>query len=296
VLVFNDSRVRKARLYAKEKESGAETSFLLAKASDNNKTWQCMTTHMKRKKPGKVYLFAGGITAEVVKNDGKFAYLEFDRSIDDAWLDKWGHVPLPPYLRRADEISDSERYQTVYAKEIGSAAAPTAGLHFTDDMLARLREAGHETLFITLHVGLGTFLPVHEENIKDHAMHEESWTISDEVAEKIEEAKKTGRPVIATGTTSLRTLESAWVKDETGGHLLRGNHSTSIFIYPPYKFKVIDGLFTNFHTPESTLLMLVSALADDGGMKGREFILEAYKEAVKQRYKFFSYGDAMLIL
>jgi S-adenosylmethionine:tRNA ribosyltransferase-isomerase len=213
--------------------------------------------------------------------------LRFDAPVDDAWLDQYGHIPLPPYIRREDTPADSERYQTVYAAVPGSAAAPTAGLHFTREILGELASRGLETAFVTLHVGPGTFLPVRAENIEDHAMHEESYSIDEETAATIEKARAEGRRIIAVGTTSLRALESAW--DEAGGRLRRGEAATSIFIYPGYAFKLADGLFTNFHTPESTLLMLVSALA------GRDFILESYKEAVELGYRFFSYGDAMLI-
>jgi S-adenosylmethionine:tRNA ribosyltransferase-isomerase len=223
--------------------------------------------------------------------------LRFDRPIDDAWLDLHGHVPLPPYIKRDDTDVDAERYQTVYARDYGSTAAPTAGLHFTSELLAELGKAGIETAFITLHVGLGTFLPVRTENLEDHAMHEEAYCIDDDTARRIEKARAEGRKILAVGTTSLRALESAWLEampdaaaPGAGGLGRRGEGSTSIFIYPGYRFKIVDALFTNFHTPESTLLMLVSAFA------GREFILDSYKEAVKEGYRFFSYGDACLIL
>ena len=198
-----------------------------------------------------------------------------------------GHIPLPPYIKREDVDEDAERYQTIYAKETGSAAAPTAGLHFTEEMLAKLKAKNIEIVYVTLHVGLGTFLPVRAQNIEDHKMHEEHFFVSDETADAIERAKAEKRPVLAVGTTSMRTLESAW-STELGG-LKRGWQSTSIFIYPGYKFKVVDKLFTNFHTPESTLLMLVSAFA------GKDNVMAAYQEAVKKEYHFFSYGDAMLI-
>jgi S-adenosylmethionine:tRNA ribosyltransferase-isomerase len=211
--------------------------------------------------------------------------LEFDAPIDDAWLDQFGHVPLPPYIKRGDIDEDSERYQTVYAAEHGSAAAPTAGLHWTVEMFDELARRGIETAFVTLHVGLGTFLPVRTEKIEDHLMHEEQYSITEETAAKIEAAKREGRTIVAVGTTSLRALESAW----QAGHLLRGEHSTSIFIYGDYQFKLADALFTNFHTPESTLLMLVSAFA------GRARVMDAYADAIASGYRFFSYGDAMFI-
>ncbi len=199
--------------------------------------------------------------------------------------EKYGHIPLPPYIKREDVPSDANRYQTIYAKETGSSAAPTAGLHFTQEIMDRLSANGIESVFITLHVGLGTFLPVRSENIEDHPMHSESFSIDENTARKIEEAKIEGRKIIAVGTTSVRTLESAW----SDGKFEKKEGSTSIFIYPGYKFKIVDALFTNFHTPESTLLMLVSAFA------GRELILESYAEAVREGYRFFSYGDAMLV-
>jgi S-adenosylmethionine:tRNA ribosyltransferase-isomerase len=228
------------------------------------------------------------VEGEIVAEEGRFRTVAFSRPVDDSWLDRYGHMPLPPYIKRPDETGDSERYQTVYAEQgnaMRSAAAPTAGLHFTEKLLEKLENCGFETAFITLHTGLGTFLPVRAENIEDHEMHEELYTVSGAAAEKTENAKRAGRRICAVGTTSARTLESAW----ENGRLKRGDGATSIFIYPGYRFKVIDLLFTNFHTPESTLLMLVSAFA------GREFILESYAEAVREKYRFFSYGDAMLI-
>jgi S-adenosylmethionine:tRNA ribosyltransferase-isomerase len=224
--------------------------------------------------------------AEIIGGEGEFKYLAFDRVIDDDWLDRYGHIPLPPYIKRQDAPSDSERYQTVYASAFGSSAAPTAGLHFTNELLERVNAAGIESVFITLHVGLGTFLPVRSENIEDHVMHREIFSIDEHAASKIEAAKAQGRKIIAVGTTSARTMESAW----DAGRIKRGETDTSIFIYPGYKFNVADAMFTNFHTPESTLLMLVSAFA------GRELILDSYAEAIAQDYRFFSYGDAMLIV
>jgi S-adenosylmethionine:tRNA ribosyltransferase-isomerase len=238
-----------------------------------------------------VYVFFDEHGAEIAEAkisgwEGDVRYLEFDRVVDDDWLERYGHIPLPPYIKRQDTSSDSERYQTVFASVFGSSAAPTAGLHFTNELLSRIDGAGIESVFITLHVGLGTFLPVRSEDIEDHVMHEEFFSIDDKTASKIETAKAQGRKVVAVGTTSVRTLESAW----DNGMIKRGEGLTSIFIYPGYKFNAADCLFTNFHTPESTLLMLVSAFA------GRELILESYAEAVKEGYRFFSYGDAMLIV
>lgn len=284
LLVFNNSRVRKARLRGRAEKTGAQVEFLLLTKRDAL-TWKTLVQRSSRRRPGSRYVFARGVTAEITGAEGEFRLLRFDRIIDDDWLDRYGHIPLPPYIKREDTPTDNDRYQTVYAGPPGSAAAPTAGLHFTRELLGRLEAAGMETAFITLHVGLGTFLPVRTENIEDHPMHEEVFTIGTEAAERIERAKAEKRTVVAVGTTSVRTLESAWKE----GRLERGEGSTSIFIYPGYSFKVADALFTNFHTPGSTLLMLVCAFA------GRESIMETYAQAVQEGYRFFSYGDAMLI-
>ena len=292
LMVFNNSKVRRARLFGVAEASGAKAEFLLLKKNDAL-SWQAMAKRSKRRRPGSRYFF-DDVGAEIVSlpqeagNEG-IVVLRFDSPIDDAWLDIHGHVPLPPYIRRKDSSDDEERYQTVYAQEHGSAAAPTAGLHFTEELIGELERAGIETAFVTLHVGLGTFLPVRTENIEDHLMHEETYSISDETAGRIERAKADGRKILAVGTTSVRTLESAWAEDRPGS-LHRGEGSTSIFIFPGYEFKVVDALFTNFHTPGSTLLMLVSAFA------GRDFVLESYGQAVKEGYRFFSYGDACLII
>ncbi|GHU54546.1 S-adenosylmethionine:tRNA ribosyltransferase-isomerase [Spirochaetia bacterium] len=299
LLVFNNSRVRKARLLGTATATGAQVEFLLinkVKDGEPGTLWRAMVQRAKRRRPGSRYVFAGGVEGEITGADGEFRIVKFEKPVDDGWLDKNGRIPLPPYIRRSDTAADSERYQTVYADVIGSSAAPTAGLHFTRELLDRLAAAGIGSAFVTLHVGLGTFLPVRVENIEEHKMHEEVYSIDDETASRIENAKAMGRKIIALGTTSVRTLESAW--DEASGKLRRGEGSTSIFIYPGYTFKVVDGLFTNFHTPESTLLMLVSAFAEakSPAMDGRAFILESYAEAVREGYRFFSYGDAMLIL
>ena len=300
VMVFNNSRVRRSRVYAipvakqdSAAQSQKETEFLFLKELPKRETgksvWKAMTKNARRQKPGKQYRFSDGTIGTILDNaednGSEFRTVEFDRIIDEIWFEKNGHIPLPPYIKRKDIDSDSERYQTVYAKETGSAAAPTAGLHFTENMLEKLKQKGIETVYVTLHVGLGTFLPVRSENIEDHHMHEEFFYISPETAAAIEKAKAEKRSVLTVGTTSMRTLESAW-KD---GKLQTGHQSTSIFIYPGYKIKVVDALFTNFHTPESTLLMLVSAFA------GKEHIFNAYEQAIKEKYRFFSYGDAMLI-
>ena len=295
LLVFNNSKVRKARLIGKSLQTGASAEFLLLEKiidnTHNSPLWKALASHAKRRKPGSRYAFfdtdgAETARAEITGGEGEFRLLAFDRAIDDDWLDRCGHIPLPPYIKRQDTPADADRYQNVYAVQYGSSAAPTAGLHFTGELLNRLAAAGIDSAFITLHVGLGTFLPVRSENIEDHRMHRETFSIDDSTAEKIEAAKTAGRKIIAVGTTSIRTLESAW----DSGKLGRGENSTSIFIYPGYRFKAADALLTNFHTPESTLLMLISAFA------GRELILESYAEAVREQYRFFSYGDAMLIV
>jgi S-adenosylmethionine:tRNA ribosyltransferase-isomerase len=290
LLVFNNTKVRKARLCAFHEKTGAQTEFLLLdNINGDGLLWKVMAKRARRKKPTDVYIFpAGGeerVKAAIHGFQDEYLLLEFENPINDAWLEKNGHVPLPPYIKRKDSPADTDRYQTIYAKQTGSTAAPTAGLHFTKEILDAFAARGIESVFITLHVGLGTFLPVRSENIEDHKMHGEIFIIDDKTAVKIEEAKKTGRKIIAVGTTSVRTLESAWTDEK----LKRGENSTSIFIYPGYKFKVVNALFTNFHTPESTLLMLVSAFTD------RELILESYEEAIREGYRFFSYGDAMLI-
>jgi S-adenosylmethionine:tRNA ribosyltransferase-isomerase len=299
LLVLNNSKVRKARLPACSGTTGAKTEFLLlnrlpeGKEGPAGSVWKTMTKRVRRRRTGSRYVFDGGREGEIVGEDGEFRLLRFDPPIDEQWLDLYGRMPLPPYIRRHDTPMDSERYQTVYARIPGSAAAPTAGLHFTAALLERLRQHGVETAFVTLHVGLGTFLPVRSENIEDHTMHEEVFTIDDENASRIERAKAGGGKIIAVGTTSVRTLESAW----DNGKLKRGEGSTAIFIRPGYTFKIVNALFTNFHTPESTLLMLVSAFATPPGStkSGREWILESYDLAVREGYRFFSYGDAMLI-
>jgi len=302
LLVFNDTKVRKARVVGKNAHSGTETEFLLLEkkegADGQGSLWKAMARRARRKKPGSVYVFYNSEGSQIARariatasqERGEYLNLEFDGTVDEEWLEKYGHVPLPPYIKRKDAPDDASRYQTIYAKETGSAAAPTAGLHFTSGLFDALSACGIGKAFVTLHVGLGTFLPVRSENIEDHVMHEEQFIITEENALLIEKAKKDGRKIVAVGTTSLRAMESAFCE----GVIRRGWQSTRIFIYPPYKFKSADALFTNFHTPLSTLLMLVSAFAD-GAFPGRDLILESYAEAVREQYRFFSYGDAMLI-
>lgn len=291
LMVFNNSRVRRARVYGVKESTGREIEFMFLNQIDKEcRVWNVMVKNAKKQKAGMTYRFPDGSIGEIIEIEGnkgtEFRALQFDFVIDEAWFEKNGHIPLPPYIRREDTEEDSERYQNVYSREVGSAACPTAGLHFTPEMLERLKEKGIEMEFVTLHVGLGTFLPVREDNIEDHKMHTEYYTVTQEVADKINKAKKEGRPILAVGTTSVRTLESA---SEDDGTVIPGTRGTHIFMYPGYKFKVVDQMFTNFHTPESTLIMLVSAFA------GKENIMNAYKHAVDKRYRFFSYGDCMLI-
>lgn len=291
LMVFNNSKVRRSRCYGIKTDTGREQEFMfLNQTSPEGNIWNTMVKGAKKVKPGNVYKFPDGSEGAIIsdsKNDGtEFRFIEFPFRLAEEWFEKNGHIPLPPYIRREDDDTDSERYQTIYAKETGSAACPTAGLHFTEPVLEKLKEKNVDLEWITLHVGLGTFLPVRADNIEEHKMHEEFYTVPYDVAEKINSAKKEGRPILAVGTTSVRTLESA---SDENGIVHGGTRSTSIFMYPGYKFKVVDQMFTNFHTPESTLIMLVSAFA------GRENILNAYKIAVENKYRFFSYGDAMLI-
>lgn len=284
LLVFNDSKVRRARVYGIS-DSGGRVEFLLLRRR-GERAWLVMTAKARKQVPGKGYEFPAGVRGRIVGVEEDLRILELDPPVDDSYLDRWGHIPLPPYIRRQDDGFDAERYQTVYSRAVGSVAAPTAGLHFTEEILASLRAAGMETAAVTLHVGPGTFLPVRVERIEDHLMHEEEYSVPDSTAEAVRRARREGRPVVAVGTTSVRTLESAW----SDGDLRSGPGSTRLFLYPGRKFRVVDALFTNFHTPESTLLMLVSAFA------GKDLVLRAYEEAVRLRYRFFSYGDAMLIL
>lgn len=291
LMIFNNSKVRRARCYGIKETTGRNQEFMFLNQLDTEGfLWNTMVKSAKKQKNGMRYQFPDGTVAQIVDFPGnektEFRALKFDFPLDEKWFEKNGHIPLPPYIKREDTEEDSERYQNVYAKETGSAACPTAGLHFTEEMLSCLAEKNIERDFVTLHVGLGTFLPVRESIIENHKMHEEVYTISESTAEKINKAKREGRPILAVGTTSVRTLESS--ADEKG-FVKSGTSSTRIFMYPGYKFKVVDQMFTNFHTPESTLIMLVSAFA------GRENILNAYKNAVENRYRFFSYGDAMFI-
>jgi len=284
VLVFNDSRVRKARVYAVSEETGATVEFLfLAQTTDGR--WRTLTSKQKKQKPGKSYLFPGDIRGWIAAWEGDERIVEMATPLDEAFFENYGHVPLPPYIKRKDSAADNERYQTIYSRETGSAAAPTAGLHFTQALLKQLQDKGCQIAYVTLHVGLGTFLPIRTENIEEHTMHEESYAISNEAARLINTGLDNHKPILAVGTTAVRTLESACVQ----GRVVPGSGKTGIYIFPGYQFKVVSHLFTNFHTPGSTLLLLISALA------GKGLIDKVYQEAIAQKYRFFSYGDAMFI-
>ncbi|MFP4372844.1 MAG: tRNA preQ1(34) S-adenosylmethionine ribosyltransferase-isomerase QueA [Spirochaetaceae bacterium] len=299
LLVLNDTRVRKARFDVERVDTRGSAEFLLVEKVDGRRWW-AITNRGGRARVGLSYRFPDERVARIIERDAERRLLEFDAGIDESYLERHGAVPLPPYIRRSADSRDAERYQTVYARTIGSVAAPTAGLHFTEALLARLSQAGIETRFLTLHVGLGTFAPVRTEEVEKHSMHAERFEIPRHTADAVNAARAEGRPVVAVGTTSVRALESAATAASgsaaAGGQgagetarVVPGTSETSIFIYPGYRFRVVDALFTNFHTPESTLIMLVAAFA------GRELILDTYREAVEKRYRFFSYGDAMLI-
>lgn len=290
VLVVNNSRVRKARTYAVT-ENGGSVEFLFLEENEDH-TWVCMCNRNKKQKEGRVYTFMdsdGNVVEKAVlthKNDDGSVILSFDHFLSEDFFTACGHVPLPPYIKREDTFADENRYQTVYSKNLGSVASPTAGLHFTPEILEEIRKMGIEIHEVTLHVGPGTFLPVRSENVEDHHMHYERYTVSEETAAALNKAKRNGKQIVAVGTTSVRTLESA---SDDSGVIKAGTGRTNIFIRPGYEWKVVDSLLTNFHTPESTLLMLVSALA------GKDHIMSAYEHAIKERYRFFSYGDAMFI-
>ena len=283
VLVLNDTKVMPARLYGQKEETNALIEVLLLKEKTNN-TWECLVKPAKRVKIGTVVNFGDGILKAKcieIKDEGIRVFKLIYDGILYEILDKLGEMPLPPYIH--EKLEDKDRYQTVYAKNIGSAAAPTAGLHFTKELLEKVKEKGITVLYITLHVGLGTFRPVNVEDVTKHKMHSEFYMMSKETAEILNKAKKNNQRIISVGTTTTRTLETIMnLYDEF-------RECTSIFIYPGYEFKAIDSLITNFHLPKSTLLMLVSALA------GKDKIMKAYHEAVKEKYRFFSFGDSMFI-
>lgn len=284
IVVFNDSRVRKARIFGFS-ESGSRVELLLVEKMGERR-WKALASKAKKQKIGKSYGLPDGLIGTVVSDDSPYKIIEISQPIDDVWFEQHGHVPLPPYIHRPDESSDADRYQTVYSHQTGSIAAPTAGLHFTERTIEQLAEHGVEHAFLTLHVGIGTFLPIRCIRVEDHIMHEEDFEITIDTAERLNNALRHNRPIIAVGTTTVRSLESAW----DNGRIIAGRRKTRLFIKPGYKFNATNGLFTNFHTPESSLLVMVSAFA------GGKFIKSAYQAAIDKRYRFFSYGDAMLIL
>ena len=283
-LVFNNTRVIPARLLGVRADTGGKVEvFLLNRLNDTD--WETLVKPGKRARPGMKITFGPDLSCQILDNTdfgGRVVRFEFD-GVFESILDRLGETPLPPYIH--ERLADSERYQTVYSKEKGSAAAPTAGLHFTDSLLADIAAKGVNLAFVTLHVGLGTFRPVSVENITDHIMHREYYSVSPETADVINKTKEAGKKVVAVGTTSVRTLETAGAD----GKVKPGSGYTNIFIYPGYHFRVIDALITNFHLPESTLLMLISAFAS------RDLVLQAYETAIQEEYRFFSFGDAMFI-
>lgn len=285
-LVLNNTRVMPARLIGEKEGTGGKIEFLLLKRVDKDQ-WECLAKPGKYARVGRKFIFGEGkLSAEVIEvkeNGNRIVEFHYDGIFEEV-LDSLGEMPLPPYIH--ERLEDRERYQTVYSKENGSAAAPTAGLHFTNQLLDQIKEKGIKVVYLTLHVGLGTFRPVKVENLEEHEMHSEFYMLSKESADIINETKRRGGRIISVGTTSTRTLET--IGDENG-FVKEQSGWTNIFIYPGYKFKVVDNLITNFHLPESTLIMLVSTLA------GKENVMNAYKTAVKEKYRFFSFGDAMFI-
>lgn len=286
-LVMNNTRVIPARLYGSKEKTGGKIEFLLLKRLDIN-TWEVILKPGRKAKVGSRFEFGGGAlkaeVLEVIEDGNRIVRFEYD-GVWEELLDKLGEMPLPPYIH--EKLVDRERYQTVYSKVEGSAAAPTAGLHFTKELMDKIRAKGVKTAFVTLHVGLGTFRPVSVDNVEEHKMHSEYYEVSKETAKIVNETRKNGGRIIAVGTTSVRTMES--VADENG-FLAPCSGNTEIFIYPGYKFKAVDAMITNFHLPESTLLMLISAFSS------KENVFGAYKEAINEKYRFFSFGDAMFIV
>lgn len=287
-LVLNDTRVLPARLFGEKGDTGAKIEVLLLKQLEGD-TWETLVKPAKRIKEGSVIFFGNGLLSAVCVGEkdhgGRLLQFRYEGIFYEV-LEALGEMPLPPYIK--EQLEDKERYQTVYAKERGSAAAPTAGLHFTEELLAELKEMGVQIAFITLHVGLGTFRPVSVDDIMEHEMHAEFFQMTEETAQMLNVVREAGGRIISVGTTSTRTLET--IASKYNGKFIADSGWTDIFIYPGYQFKAIDGMITNFHLPKSTLIMLVSALA------GREHVLHAYRTAVEEKYRFFSFGDAMLIL
>ncbi len=285
-LVLNDTRVLPARLYGEKEGTGGKIEFLLLNRKETD-VWEVILKPGKKAKPGAVFVFGGGkLKAEIIDsiNDGNRLVKFYYNGLFENVLDELGEMPLPPYI--TEHLEDKERYQTVYSKCDGSAAAPTAGLHFTKELLEKIENKGAKIAYVTLHVGLGTFRPVKCDDVENHKMHSEFYIINKETADIINKTRKGGGRIISVGTTSTRVLETV---ADTDGNVKEQSGWTDIFLYPPYKFKCVDGLITNFHLPESTLLMLVSAFSS------KQIIMNAYKEAVKNEYRFFSFGDAMFI-
>ena len=281
-LVLNNTKVIPARLIGKKEKTNANIEVFLLRPIEDN-IWEALIKNVRRLKKNQKIIISDDFYVEFLSKDDEKAIVKIHSKDIKSDLEKYGHVPLPPYIEREDEEKDKDYYQTVFAEKEGSVASPTAGLHFTKELLEKIKEKGVNIAYITLHVGLGTFKPVKTEDITKHKMHEEYFTIPKETLEMIKKTKENKKSVVAVGTTVVRALE-------TYGKFKKTEGFTDIFIYPPYEFKIVDKLITNFHLPKSTLLMLVSAFAD------RYFILRAYNEAVKERYRFFSYGDAMLIV
>lgn len=285
VLVINDSKVFPCRLLG-NKATGGKVECLLIRPMGEDR-WECLLSDSRKIKSGDVLSFGNNLLAQVLSGQGETREVRFDYEGNfDKILEQIGHIPLPPYLRRSDELQDRDRYQTVYAQSVGSVAAPTAGFHLTHEMLQTLERKGVEVVPITLHVGLGTFMPVRAENLDEHVMHTERYALSDEASARLVRAKKEGRRITAVGTTATRALESAAMP---GGGLKTGEQETKLFIRPPYSFQIVDRLLTNFHQPQSTLLALV------GAMVGMDFLKETYAAAIAARYRLFSYGDCMFI-
>ncbi|MBN1699676.1 MAG: tRNA preQ1(34) S-adenosylmethionine ribosyltransferase-isomerase QueA [Spirochaetales bacterium] len=293
LIVINDSRVRKARVFGSREETdnrcpegpSKPVEFLFLEEI-KPRFWKVLTQKTKKRKPGDTYRFSEEVTGTIRKHENGYCILELSTRVGEGFFERHGHVPLPPYIRRSDAASDSDRYQTVYSRTTGSAAAPTAGLHFTGAIMRRLEENGCLIRRITLHVGIGTFIPIRTETVEEHRMHEEVFDIPEETAQTIEAYMNGGKQIIAVGTTVVRALESAC----DNGRIRTGRQKTSLFIYPGYTFKAVNGLITNFHTPGSTLLVMVSAFA------GKANIDRAYRHAIEAGYRFFSYGDAMMIV
>jgi len=285
VMVCNDTRVRKARVFARNVEDDSVGEFLFLRQSVDGE-WDCIVNNARKKRVGQRWSFPGNVRGSITGTPASDRRtIRLNPQVDESWFEAHGHVPLPPYIRRPDNPLDVQRYQTVYAKRIGSVAAPTAGLHFTQEIFQELTSQGIEIAWLTLQVGLGSFSPVRTESIEDHTMHAERYYVPRATSVKVRDARESGRPVLAVGTTVVRALETSW----NGNEPVVGEGSTDLFICPGYQFRVVDQLFTNFHMPHSSLLMMVSAFY------GRKRLLEAYDEAVDERYRFFSYGDAMLI-